>query len=463
MNTFSLAARNLFRNRRRSLMTLLAMIVAIGTVLLFGGYIRDVIYGLETGYVRSGGHLQIQRKGYLIYGAGNPSEYGISNYQRVIDAIREDPVLSNMTTAVTPILQLGGVAGNFSAGASRTVAVTGVVVAEQNRISEWNGHNFPIKPHILALTGTEPDAAVIGTGVARFLQLCAQLEVRDCPEPEEKVTPAAQDLPDDISHLSTLERTSHAGNSAPTHIELLAATPHGAPNVASIKVIKAERQGIKELDDVYLMLHLEQAQRLIYGEDRPQATAVVVQLHRTGQLREAKARIKYLINSAFKSERLEVHEFTVLNPFYQQAIDMFATIFGLIAALIGAIVLFSVSSTMSTAIVERTVEIGTLRAIGLRRKGIRRMFICEGLLLGFIGSGLGISAALVIASLVNHSGFSWTPPGWAQPTPLTIRIWGEHTLIVASALALTFVATLSAWWPALKAARTNIVDALRHV
>ncbi len=65
---------------------------------------------------------------------------------------------------------------------------------------------------------------------------------------------------------------------------------------------------------------------------------------------------------------------------------MFASIFGFISVLIGAIVLFTVTNTMSMAVVERTVEIGTLRAIGLRRGGIRAMFVSEGIVLGCFGA-----------------------------------------------------------------------------
>ncbi|MBV5331373.1 ABC transporter permease, partial [bacterium] len=71
-------------------------------------------------------------------------------------------------------------------------------------------------------------------------------------------------------------------------------------------------------------------------------------------------------------------DFRALNPSYVQTMQMFDTIFGFVFVLIGGIVLFTVSNTMNTTVVERTVEIGTLRAIGLRRGGIRQLFVTEG-------------------------------------------------------------------------------------
>ena len=142
---------------------------------------------------------------------------------------------------------------------------------------------------------------------------------------------------------------------------------------------------------------------------------------------------------------------------------MFAAIFGFMAVLIGAIVLFTVSNTMSMAVMERTAEIGTLRAIGLRRSGIRQLFVCEGLLLGLIGAAGGVAASIGVAWLINHAGLTWLPPGQVDPVPLTVRVWGEVRLMLGTGLGLAMVAVISSWWPARRAARMLIVDALRHV
>lgn len=151
-----------------------------------------------------------------------------------------------------------------------------------------------------------------------------------------------------------------------------------------------------------------------------------------------------------------------LNPFYVQSIRMFDTIFGFMFVLIGTIVMFTVSNTMNTAVIERTVEIGTLRAIGLRRSGIRQLFVTEGVILGIVGAALGVIAALAIAAVINRLGLQWLPPGSAGLLPLAVSLWGELGLIIGTSLALVAVATLSAWWPAYRAAQLNVVDALRH-
>jgi putative ABC transport system permease protein len=308
------------------------------------------------------------------------------------------------------------------------------------------------------------DSVVIGTGVARVLQLCAPLKVAECPAPAPKEPSDGAALPRDVGLLVENEGANDgATGSGPPELELLAATISGAPNVARLKVVKAESMGVKEFDDVYVGMHLPQAQRLLYGTAAPEVTAIVLQLHHTNQIPLAKARLQQLLATSLHDRPLAVYDFATLNPYYGQTISLFNAIFGFIAVLIGAIVLFTVGNTMNAAVVERTVEIGTLRAIGLRRGGIRRLFVAEGLLLGALGALVGVTAALGLAALINHSGLTWTPPGRVNPITLHLRVWGETRLLAGTAIALVLVAVLSAWWPARRAARLEIVEALRHV
>ncbi len=463
MNSVTLALRNLLRNQRRSIATLLAMTIGGVCILLFGGYIQNIVYGLQTGYVRGGGHLQLQNRDYALYGSGDPTAYGIKDYGRIIDVIKQDAVLAPLITVVTPTLSFGGIGGNFEVGASRTVMASGVLVEDQNAMQTWNDYGFPGDPEILALTGSSADAAIVGTGVARVLQLCAPLKVPDCPTPPPTALSGA-DLPKDVGLLAVSEVSPAPGNDAHgAQLELLAATASGAPNVARLKVIKAESQGVKEFDDVYVALHLPQAQRLLYGSRKPEVTAILLQLHHSDQIPLAESRLNELLKTSLSDRPLIVSDFRTLNPYYGQTIGLFNAIFGFIAVLIGSIVLFTVGNTMNAAVVERTVEIGTLRAIGLRRSGIRALFVSEGLLMGVLGAVCGITIALLVAALINRSGLTWTPPGRVTPVGLHLRVWGESGLLLSTASMMVVVATLSAWWPARRAARLQVVEALRHV
>jgi putative ABC transport system permease protein len=331
----------------------------------------------------------------------------------------------------------------------------------------WNDYQLAITPDLLSMDPKVPNEAEIGVGVARMLQLCSQLALPDCPA-QEVNNEGSPDvggslLSADIAALATSQSDPSSPATSGAQLELLAASTGGAPNVNRLQINRAVTTGAKELDEVYLAMQLPQAQQLLYGEPGQQVTALQIQLQHSRDLELARSRLQQLIAEKWAAQPLEVHDFQTLNPAFGQITGMFAAIFGFITILISAIVLFTVGNTMSMAVLERTVEIGTLRTLGLRRSGIRRLFVSEGLLLGLTGAGLGTIMALFFAALINQAGFSWVPPGNSNPVPITIRLWGEHQMLLSIAVTVVVVATISAWWPARRAAKQDVVDALRYV
>ena len=465
MMTFNLALRNLLRNRRRSLATLLAMAIGSTSILLFGGYSTNINYTMHTAYVQKGGHLQIQHRDFYLYGSGNPTAYGINDYTKIVTAIQNDEVLRHMVLVATPILQFGGVAGNYAASVSRTIIGNGFIAEDINRMRRWNDFGLGKGTPVFPLEGAPADAAIVGTGVARVLQLCEALKIDRCPKPEKEQKSDGKAIPDDIAQLSMQETpvSSGAAGVSPRRIEVLGGNARGTPNVTSLEIIRAEDQGFKELDEIYVMMHLAKAQQLIYGKSPPKVTSIILQLHHSDQIPAALVRLAPVLATFSASQPLAVLDFRTLNPFFVQTVQLFDTIFGFIFTLIGAIVLFTVSNTMNTAVVERTVEIGTLRAIGLRRAGIRRLFVTEGALLGLCGAVLGVVLALLLSVIVNQLDLTWSAPGTVESLPLTLRVWGEAGMILGTTFGLMCIAVLSAWWPAYRAAQLEVVDALRHV
>lgn len=464
MMILNLAVRNLLRNRRRSLATLLAMAIGSTSILLFGGFSGNINYEMHTRNVQRGGHLQIQHRDFYLYGSGNPTAYGLTDYAAILAAIKNDSLLRDMVLVATPTLQFGGIAGNYAASVSRTIIGTGFVAQDVNRMRRWNDFDLRSVAPVSALEGASDDAAIVGTGVARVLQLCDALKIEHCSNQKGDEKSDGPAMPTDIALLSQQEASLSSGTEGDSghRVEVLVVNARGAPNVTSLDVIRAEDQGIKELDEISVMMHIEKIQRLIYGKSPPKATAILIQLRHSDQIPQALERLAPILSKFSVRQPLSVMDFRALNPFFVQTEQMFDTIFGFVFVLIGAIVLFTVSNTMNTAIVERTVEIGTLRAIGLRRSGIRNLFVAEGALLGVGGAVLGVVLALSLSIVVNRLDIPWLPPGNVETVPLTIRVWGEVAMIVNTTIGLILVAILSAWWPAYRAAKLNVVDALRH-
>lgn len=464
---FKIAFRSIFRNSRRSIMTLSTVTVGTVAALVFGAYVVYVLLGLQTGTVRRGGHLTVYRKGYFLYGAGNPGAYGIDGYEAVVRLIRDDPEVKPRLAVVTPIQAIAGIAGNFDNDTSKPFFGVGFVPSDREQMRHWDPYDFGIRRQTATLTDADPSRGVVGTGLGRILGLCERLQIENCPRPPERATGAASGkagrTPDFLVELSQRDRPAQAGAAASREprIDLLAATAGGAPNVVSLSIARAESQGVKELDDNYVGMHLALAQQLLYGRGAPKATGIVLQLHRTEDVETVRQRLEALFGE--RKLDLEVRDYRELNPFFTQVVALFAFIFVFIATIIGIVVLFTITNTIGMSVMERIDEIGTTRALGLRRWGIRWQFLMEGWLLGLIGATAGVALAAIIVYAVNHSGLTWTPPGQVSPERFRLDLFTRKSLVVGTWLGLVLVATISAYLPANRAAKLPIVDALRHV
>jgi putative ABC transport system permease protein len=214
------------------------------------------------------------------------------------------------------------------------------------------------------------------------------------------------------------------------------------------------------LDDAFVGMHLALAQELLYGRGEHKAVSIAVQLHRTEDLPRAKNRL----NAMFAEHRLplEVHDFEELSSGYVQIRNFLTVMFAFLAVIMGVIVIFTVINTMSMSVMERTNEIGTARAMGVRRWGIRRQFVVEGLMLGMIGATIGVIVATVLSIWFNHAGIMYTPPGQAHPMPVRL-LTGDYLLLARVWISLVVIATVGSFIPANRAAKMKVVDALRHV
>ncbi|MGD0837122.1 MAG: FtsX-like permease family protein [Polyangia bacterium] len=463
---FKIAFRNIFRNKRRSLMTLLAVGVGAVAIILFGEFVGFITAAMETGAARTVGHLTVYRSGYFDYGAGNPAAFGIADYQGVIRLISEDPEIKPKLNVITPTVSLAGIAGNFEIGASKTFFGTGFVPSDRDRMLRWDERDIfrYFKHNPSTMRDDDETTGVVGVGLARILGLCEKLGLTDCPPRPQLPTAANDSEPEapDIAALAQAEREAAGAHaSGEPRLDLLAATASGAPNVMSLLISGAERQGARELDDNFVAMHFSLAQKLLYGRGEHKAVAIVIQLHHTKDLSAVRARLHTLF--AEHKLDLEVRDWIERQPFFKQAIDMFGSIFFFISVIMGVIVLFTVVNTMGMSVMERTNEIGTVRALGVRRGGIRRLFVIEGSLLGAFGATFGVVVGQTLAVLFNRTGMTWMPPGNSVRVPLQVLTTGVAPLLICVWLGLVLAASVAALVPANRAARFKVVDALRHV
>jgi len=463
---YKIAFRSIFRNTRRSLTTMMTIAIGTAAVLVFGGFTIFTTYGLQTSTVQRTGHLTVYNNGFFSFGAGAPAAWGINGYPALLRLIQQDPVLKPMTAVVTPIQSVFGIAGNSTNDTSKTFFGVGFIPSDHDRMKQWNDYGVgAVDQSLSGLTDGDTSRGLVGLGLARILGLCQRLHQDNCPpERQAPVDPsqAAQLASISIRDFSDLGDAPTADErGAEPRIDLLGATANGAPNVVTLQIHRVDYQGVKELDENYVGMHLALAQQLVYGRGEHKVTGIVLQLNHTKDLDVARTRLRTL----FKAHHLdlEVRDYAELTPFYAQALGLFRSIFLFISVIIGIVVLFTVTNAMGMSVVERTDEIGTTRAMGVRRQGVRQQFLLEGAIIGVFGATIGVLIAYAVAFAVNHAGLTWMPPGNAQPVPFRLYLvgaWGFSAVVWAG---LIVVATLASLLPASRAARLRVVDALRHV
>jgi putative ABC transport system permease protein len=210
----------------------------------------------------------------------------------------------------------------------------------------------------------------------------------------------------------------------------------------------------KAYDDAALRVPLGIARQLLGVSG---AHTWVVLLDDTRRTPETVARMRVeLANS-----KLEVTPWYDMADFYNKTVILFSKQVGVLKLIIAVIIVLSISNTLMMSVLERTGEIGTRMALGYTSASIMRQFLSEGVLLGLLGGVLGILAALALAHVISAVGIPMPPPpGRARGFLGEILVtWPLVFDAIALAIATTLVASV---YPAWKASRMVIVDALRH-
>jgi putative ABC transport system permease protein len=130
--------------------------------------------------------------------------------------------------------------------------------------------------------------------------------------------------------------------------------------------------------------------------------------------------------------------------------------------ILGLIMIAGISNTLWIAIRERTREIGTLRAIGMRRSGVVRLFLLEAGLLGLLGAVAGVALGSVLSALINAAQIRVPMSMQLFLMRDTVQLSIDSTTLVRAVLGMTLVTGATAVYPALRAGRRKPVDAMAH-
>jgi putative ABC transport system permease protein len=410
MKWIKIALRNIVKNRRRSLVTLLAIAVGFAAVSLFRGYADSTYWGLRQMAVRGEGlgHLTIYKKGWRERGKIEPDKYMFSKneIQKIIDLVEED----NDVILATPQIHISGLVSN-----GRTSAIflaNGVIPRDEKTIrGSWSA----FRP-------------VIGNSLS-----------------DEKMY--GVEMAQDLAKFLDLKTGSDAVVMAPTL--------DGQMNALDIEVAGVYDTGSEATNDKYIRVPFAFAQSLY---DTEKADRIVVLLDDWKKTEHARTRLRTRLTELGLPS--EIRTWNELSLFYSKVRGMFDMIFTFLFLIVLVIVVMSVVNTMGIAVLERTREIGTLRALGLKRRGVGFLFAIEGAIIGLLGSIFGIVLNIATWALIKGIEPTYVPPGVSTPVTLAVNL--VPSLMIMLMIFLVLLSLIAAILPARRAARQNVVDALGH-
>lgn len=414
LKLIQLAARNLLRYQRRTLLTSLLIVIGVAAVLLFmaiSGSFKQLMIGQITDSML--GHLQVHRRGYVASIESLPLNMNMPPQlvARVQKSLAEEPAIA----AVSQRIKFGAMFSNFTETTSLRV----------------NGIDPDAEAAVLPLlAGRQLDGVRDGPLVVRGEVLIPVLVARGL-----KVSPG-----DTIVLVATNRDGSVNGKTFKVRGTLESATGPGG------------RDGYIHIDDARELLRMADAE----------VSEIAVRLKDPQRIQQVGARLQSALEGVKNKQgqtALELHTWERLSPFANIA-KMIDVLTLAIKIMLVSIVLVSVMNVMIMAVYERIREIGAIAAIGTPPSRILGMFLTEGLMLGIAGTFIGVALSLAAIYALNVWQISYS---FGQQKGLLLAPSLGAADIVTTSVIVIVVAGLASLQPAWKASRMDPIVALRHV
>ena len=395
-----LALRNLTRQFRRSLSALLSIGFGVAALLIAIGFNDAMFEEFREATIHSQyGHVQITRPGFHEKGRSDPYAYLLPH-----DAVaRSVPLPAGATLA--PRLLLNGL-----------IAIDEVTLPF---LSE----------------GIDPAVDLVDDRSLRMVD-GRRLAVGD-----ERTVIVGQGL------------ALQLGVSVGSSVVLLANSPEGHLGATDAEVVGIFSSVSKEFDDSALLMPISLSRNLAQVDGAHAWLVFLEDTRQTGQALDS-------LRERLAGQDYELQPWHVLADFFMRASELFDQQLQLVKGIVIAIILLGIGNTMMMNVMERTGEIGTVMALGVRRSAVLRGFLIEGALLGLIGALLGVVIALVAAMALGLMAIELPPPPGLARGYVAALLLAPSTVIEVVVVACV-TTTIAALYPAYRASRMVIVDAIR--
>jgi len=407
-----MALRNLARNGRRTFISLLVVGTGTAALVLTAGFILFNFRGLEGALVHGGlAHLEVADAAAAAPGQlDRPVTDALADWQALRARLQSLPEVA----AAGANVHLMGVASTPAGKSASFVAV-----------------------------GAEPDREK-AMGFNTRLRAGA-------------VLPAAPPAEGDDAALLARGLAASLGAKPGDVVTLLALTPDGSLNALDVRVAGVLTTGVQDLDTRFVKLHLATAQRLLQSTG---VSDLLVMLREGVPLDAGKRAVARAV--AAHRPALAVVDWKARAPFYDQVKNLYLGIFWFLGTVILVLVVLSASNTLLMAVLERTRELGTLRAIGTSRAQLAAIVLLEALWLGLLGGALGCLLGWGATLLINASHLQMPPPPGAVE-PIDVELALVPAAFAGTVALMLVVLAVAAVVPIARATRLRVAEALTAV
>jgi putative ABC transport system permease protein len=402
-----IALKNVLRHRRRSLITFSAIFLALVVMVSIRGLVNGLLDSVRDSIINGQtGALQVHRRGFSTSANSGSLELDVPADQAFLGSVTAVPGVK----AVTARIAFGSM---INAGDVTSASLITAFEPERERLVCPRRNEMVSAGKTLAEAG--PTAAVL-----------------------------------------TPELAAKLGISLGGRATLLTSDRDGALNALDVDYQGTFGQPGLPLPDKKLgFVPLSLAQELLRMPER--ATELAVAVEHLDELEAVKGRL-----SAALGPEYEVATWHEIAPWVDDAIAAYHVVLGVLNGVFLFVAMLGVVNTMLMSVFERAREIGTMMAIGTRRRQILGLFLLEAALLGLCGGTLGAMAGEgVVLALARKGGLTFAPGGMSAPLHIVPSMTFDFVL-----LALTLATTgavLAALWPALRASRLTPAQALTSV
>ena len=408
-NVIVIAFRNLFRNKRRTILTSSLITFGVVLVVAFGGLaisFKSQMVGVLTNTAM--GDLQIHRTGYVESIDNLPLNLTMSG----ADLAHVERVLKSMpdVAAFSPRIKFGAMISNYAQ--TSNIRLSAVYPEMEN----------PTVPEFVKrIKGTVSD-------------------------PDRFLRPGEILVPENLMKGLSLKQGDD--------IVLVATNKEGSVNAVTLR-IAAVTENVFGPSGKDGYIHIQDAQALLRME-QPEIVEIAIHLKRFDALSRVAASLKG--ESAVRKLPVEVHTWEQLSPFASIAriVDLLIIV---VKVILVSIVIVSILNIMTMSVYERISEIGTIAAIGTPPRRILALFLVEGFAMGLLSTIAGIGIGLGILWIMNLTriefAFGQMNVSLAPSIPAGEIVWVALVVMLASLFA--------GLQPAYKASKMEPVDALGHV